>query len=346
MCKGIDNLGRSDCMPSRNASFELEGWDFQINAAIFMVLKDVKNIERVRLEGKLQDIELTKNDKTKIYAQAKFVHGYDDDRNVIKNLRSALISLKESLLADPSCISIIYCTNSPNPLKKDKSFYSGITNVSYSELPEDHKEVIDDIIKKECQGDFDCSRLRIQIIPFHGDDLDNRYKVIKEAVNEFLAELGLGESGFSKLLLPIWQNQVFKNGTIPNTSVEIKKSELVWPLIFLVTDQASDAYIAEELDQDVYEDVKAKYRNLVQNSVDQFEFYTKVVGDFNDFKFEGNRREKRHNFIAEKWRDYLIKIQGEIFMLDEEQEYVIKMILYKILVKRSEIDRIKKGVGL
>lgn len=52
-------------MPSRNASFELEGWDFQINAAIFMVLKDVKNIERVRLEGKLQDIELTKTIKQK-----------------------------------------------------------------------------------------------------------------------------------------------------------------------------------------------------------------------------------------------------------------------------------------
>lgn len=333
-------------MTSRNASYELEGWDFQLNAAIFMVLKDVKNIDKIRLEGKFQDIEITNSDKKTIHAQAKFVHGYDDDRNVIRNLQSALISLEESLSKDPECISIVYCTNNPNPLKKDKDFYSGITNVSYGELPKDSKAVVDDIIKKNCQDDFDRSRLRIQIIPFHGDDPDNRYKVIKEAVNEFLAELGFGESGFSKLLLPIWQNQVFKNGTIPDTDVRIKKSDLIWPLIFLVTDQASEAYIMEEIDQDLYEDVKSKYRNLVQNTVDKFEFYTKVVGDFNDFKFEGNPREKRHNFIAEKWRDYLIKLKGEIFMSDEEQEYVIKMILHKILVKRSEIDKIKKGVGL
>lgn len=47
-------------MTYRNASYTLFGWDFQVNAAIFIFLKNLKDIDKVRLEGKLQDIEFIK----------------------------------------------------------------------------------------------------------------------------------------------------------------------------------------------------------------------------------------------------------------------------------------------
>ena len=62
--------------------------------------------------------------------------------------------------------------------------------------------------------------------------------------------------------------EVFKNGTIPDTDVSIKKSQLVWPLIFLVTDNASDDWLMNDLDEAYFEDIKAKYRTLINNVTD------------------------------------------------------------------------------
>ena len=132
-------------MPNRNASYTLFGWDFQINAAIFIFLKNIKEIDRLRLEGELQDIEIIKKDKSKIYAQAKAIYKYDDYTNVIANLKSALSSLNESKQKDSDCNEIIYVTNTPNPFKKDMGYFSGVTNLRYEDLPETCKSIFNTI---------------------------------------------------------------------------------------------------------------------------------------------------------------------------------------------------------
>ena len=42
----------------RNATPSSFGWDFQINAAIVLMLENIKTIKSVRVEGKKEDIEL------------------------------------------------------------------------------------------------------------------------------------------------------------------------------------------------------------------------------------------------------------------------------------------------
>lgn len=42
---------------SRNATPSSFGWDFQVNAAIVLMLENVKAIKSVRIEGKKEDIE-------------------------------------------------------------------------------------------------------------------------------------------------------------------------------------------------------------------------------------------------------------------------------------------------
>lgn len=333
-------------MTSRNASYTLFGWDFQINAAIFIFLKNLKDIDKVRLEGRLEDIEFIKKDKSKVFAQAKSIYRYDDYTNVIANLKSALKSLDEAQEKDPLCNEVIYVTNTPNPFKKDMGFFSGVSNTNYDGLPDSCKAIVDSIITESSLNSLNTQQFSIQVIPFHGDNLDNRYKYIKELVNEFLANLGLPTSGFAPFLLRVWHNEIFKNGTIPNTEIHIKKSELIWPLVFLVTDQVSDDWLSQELDEGVYEEVKSKYRNIISNATDRFETYTKVVSDFRDFAFRGNNREKIIKFLSESWETYKSEIDTNNMLSDVEQEYVIKIVLHKIIVKKDYISKIKMGAGL
>ena len=55
-------------MKNRNASASAFGWDFQVNAAILLMLENIEKAEKIRVEGKDEDIEITLNDKK------RFIH--------------------------------------------------------------------------------------------------------------------------------------------------------------------------------------------------------------------------------------------------------------------------------
>ena len=58
-------------MAGTNASDSIFGWDFQINAAIILMLEDIENVQKVRVEGQTEDIEITMADGEFVFSQAK-----------------------------------------------------------------------------------------------------------------------------------------------------------------------------------------------------------------------------------------------------------------------------------
>ena len=58
-------------MRDRRAHAVLFGFDFQVNAAIVLMLENIRELKSLRLEGNEEDIELTLEDNRKILAQAK-----------------------------------------------------------------------------------------------------------------------------------------------------------------------------------------------------------------------------------------------------------------------------------
>lgn len=58
---------------NRRANATLFGFDFQRNAAIVLMLENIKELKSVRLEGNEEDIEISLNDGQKILAQAKAI---------------------------------------------------------------------------------------------------------------------------------------------------------------------------------------------------------------------------------------------------------------------------------
>lgn len=119
-------------MPNNsNASPEVFGFDFQVNATIFLLLNDIENVESVRMEGSSEDIELTLNDGKQIMAQAKaVVHGSYDFTNVRRNLKNAIKTLSS---ADNKLVEhLILITNSKNPLKENTSSSFFMVHLSQS----------------------------------------------------------------------------------------------------------------------------------------------------------------------------------------------------------------------
>ena len=130
-------------MSDRNASASAFGWDFQVNAAILLMLENIKEAKCVRVEGADEDIEITFQDEKKLYAQAKAVEKPDDTSHVIDKLAKALETLSEAAKNGDGKI-FTYITNSSNPFNSQRtlSYFMGRTHLYYDELPDIAKDVI------------------------------------------------------------------------------------------------------------------------------------------------------------------------------------------------------------
>ena len=99
-------------MRDRRAHAVLFGFDFQVNAAIVLMLENIRELKSLRLEGNEEDIELTLEDNRNILAQAKSVENASSDfSNVRANLKKTLITLSEGV-QKAETKQLIFITNS------------------------------------------------------------------------------------------------------------------------------------------------------------------------------------------------------------------------------------------
>ena len=76
---------------NRRAQAVFFGFDFQVNAAIVLMLENIQELNSLKLEGNYEDIELELNTGEYILAQAKSVEKSSVDfQNVRNNLKKAL----------------------------------------------------------------------------------------------------------------------------------------------------------------------------------------------------------------------------------------------------------------
>ena len=136
-------------MSDRNASASAFGWDFQANSAILLMLENIKDAKRVRVEGADEDIEITLQDQLKVYAQAKAVEKPDDTSHVIDKLTKALETLSDAAKKGDGSL-FTYVTNSSNPFNNQRtlSYFTGRTHLGYDELPDAAQNKINEIIQK------------------------------------------------------------------------------------------------------------------------------------------------------------------------------------------------------
>lgn len=334
------------CMSNTNASDKLFGWDFQINAAIVLMLEDIDKISRVRVEGATEDIELTMTNGGYVYSQAKSIVKSTDHRNVKRNLIKGLKTLNAAS-ANDDCIKLVYITNSNNPLKDDTamSIFYGPSKRSYDSLPNSSKKVIDDILAKQSFNEVDKSKLYIYTLPFETDDLRERYKVVIEKVKDFISSVKPYLSGIAQDILDIWQQQLFQNATFHDTELVITKEDLIWPMIVILSDNERTNPFIDEIDDGEYNEICERYKSFIDCKSQKFTFTTRVLSAFQAYQPAGiTGNERILTFINEHWMDYSEDFTADISK--DLTETLIKITLYRLLLQRHLINEIKKKVNL
>ena len=289
-----------------NASPEVFGFDFQINATIFLLLDNIKELKTIRMEGASENIELTMNNGSQIMAQAKgIVKGSSDFSNVRRNLKKAIKTLSSA--DNKSVEQLILITNSKNPLKEDTSksfFYGPPVAVGYNNLSEEAKKVIDTIVE-QLGVPFDKNKFQIYYFMFETDNSKTRYAVIEEKVKDFINQLNLGQVLSATELLQVWQNDLFHNGSQTDTTIKLSKKEIVWPVIVLTLGKQLPSEYIEDYDQGFINEITAQYSYIINTISEQYDTITKIIFDYNSSNYKLSMKERARKFVADKWKDYI-----------------------------------------
>lgn len=327
-------------MSNRNASASAFAWDFQANSAMLLMLENIREAKRVRVEGSDEDIEITLDDHTKIYAQAKAVEKPDDTSHVIDKLTKALETLSDAAKNGDGS-QFTYMTNSSNPFNNQRtvSYFTGRTHLGFDELPDQAQKRIKDIITKNGFADLDVHKLDIRVIPFYGNDLKNRYKEIQACVNEFLATVSVNLPGVNAEIMEIWQRDLFLNATQSDTAISVSKEKMIWRLIVLVVDKTAANEYKKDFDDDEISEIERKYKLIINQNTMSYEIISRILSDYR--KIKGSSKK----FVGDHWKDYL-DIVNVIEADNDTKESLLKIILYRILTQRQYIRDIKRGSNL
>lgn len=332
---------------SKRANAVMFGFDFQVNAAIVLMIENIEDLKSLRLEGNYEDISLELENKQYILAQAKsVVESSKDFRNVRKNLKNSLSSLSEGN-NKVNAQQLIMITNSPNPLNESASqnLFLGVAHRGFSSLPKSSQELIEGFLSGINQP-LSPDKFMIQVLPFETDNDIERYKMVKQAVDDFIGDLKLNISGLGKKLLSIWHEEVFKNGTKKDSAIQLKKKDVVWPIILISTDvERCDDTFADIFDSSAYDEITHQYKETIESCCERCEFFIKVLCDYNEYSCSKKPVEKCLDFAINQWENYLSEFEpGSID--DETKKGLIQIVLYNIVRNRITIDKIKKGVKL
>lgn len=130
-------------MKERRAHAAYFGYDFQVKAAIVIMLDNIESAKSLKLEGE-EDIEIRLVDGSSVLAQAKAVEDPTDVSHVRDKLKAALESLSEGA-AKVNAQQLILVTNSTNPFNDPESrgLFWGPNRYNYQSLPVSSRKLID-----------------------------------------------------------------------------------------------------------------------------------------------------------------------------------------------------------
>lgn len=335
-----------------NAQSSAFGWDFQSSLALFFVSKDLKNLDKVKVEGRTEDIELYYEDGRTVFIQAKSQKNPYSSSNTNKHLTSAMKTLINTSLKS-EYTTLYYGTNISNPFVYKEFqglFLGGPTDYTFDELSEKIQTKIKKSVEIAAKDEelslmkFDYNCLRICTLPFFGDDDDTRYRYIKENIEIFLDKLDIRRPVVSRIF-DYYQLIFSKNSS---KSIDIKKKELAWPIIIFSLDTNSDEFFTEfDLDMSEEDAVENIYQDFIDKKSLDFSLITEIINDFSAFLKTKNYTDRRSTpviFIKQNWSFY----SGKIFSdeLSEIAEPVTQLIMWKIIKKNKIIKKLQKEVNL
>ena len=369
-------LNTEYCDFTNDASAASFGWDFQSNAGIFLFLKYLKEAESIKIESKLQDIEISLSNGGKILAQAKSCQDYTIARDKKERFKDALISLaKFSAYGD----RLIYISNIPDTLDSAKNDFNNKI-VAYSSCLQGIRNEIDQVFESTCNSirakiakekdakkaskmaqilglveGFDKSKLYISVIsPFWGED-QNRYSEISNAIISFLVDdLRLGNDdarAIKQKLLEHWQLKCQHNSSQPDRDAQkrITKEEFAWPVaVYLTEDTVPEIEdcLSFVPDQSLRREIAGIMVSPAVVYHERFEFSNKVIQDYIQFRSSQpvGTEDVEKLFIKQHGNDYCTEFKTDDDV--QKTEYLTKSFIFRILCNHKNMNKISAGIGV
>ena len=332
-------------MNSTQASATIFGFQFQINAAIYLMLKHFSDFDQIKIEGSQEDIELFLHDNKKIYAQAKSKEfPTKDNKGHSEKLKDALRTL--SNVDDRGNYDLMYISNlEENPLNSGTKEFDGISSLKYDELKEESKKKIDNQISNE-NYNIDTSRLIIAKIPFYGDDWEQRHKEISKKMSEFVSDVSPSLSSFANRIITIWEEEFLHNASVKSPKITINKENVVWGLVVckLQLDDVKKFDEKLEIEETDFLEAIDEYEKIIDIKSSTFLDYNKIISLYSQYKLKSDKSVSIYEFIQGN--------KEEIFNLifpDKNKDDIVlqacaKIIAKEIILRSKSIEEIKRGV--
>jgi len=319
----------------RNASPTVRGYSFQVGAGISLMLDYVKEFSHIKIESASDDIELTLNDGMKIYAQAKCVMQMDDQRNASSDLKKALNAFKDDLEENPNATKFIYITNIHNPLSsesKDAFTFGSIHN--FSDLNADDQKNIEEKIG---DSNFPHSKFQVQILWFFGEK-NEKFRKIEEKIEKFLISADIS-AGYSSRLLDDWRCLFTDNGSDKpekDDGKELSKEYVIYSLIALLIESntITDENVRAVSGYEDFDDILMEFSKIINERICDYEFITKIVGDYLTKLQSSNNNNYIYEFIEKEWQNYEIQF---LYLSDEVKRKALTKILIFLVIRRHRI---------
>ena len=325
---------------NRNASASAFGWQFQINIAIYLMIKYFGKFKEMKIEGEKEDIEISLNNSKKIYAQAKSKQNINDGdtSSYSTKLRKALESLSD--VNDNDSESLIYISNlEPNPLNSGTNEFELVSFFKYNELSLASKEKID-IQLNQLQKNINRDKLIIAKVPFFGEDKETKQKYIIAKIENFLTFISSDLLPYKNRFLQMLESEALHNATQNNMKLKFKKEDVLWRLLILKLGDGNSIKFDEsmEIEEETFFEALDTYDRIINYKEADFDVYNKISNLILKAKIEN--KEIRSN-------QFVIKYENEIYDIvfknnkDSNMETIekacSKIIAKKIFIRKGNI---------
>ena len=206
--------------------------------------------------------------------------------------------------------------------------------------------IIDGIIKSNNLSNIEKDKLSVEVIPFYGDDEDNRYKEISKSVENFMDDVANRNTPKNKILEKL-QLKFQRNASKKDVNITLTKKKIVWCIIAVICDSGNefvtDEMIDEEFDGDygLRDSVKETYGFVIEDSSYKFQLISKLLAEYQKYKML-NKAKSYKDFIKTNWALFLDFFPD---VKPDQQKMLVYMILGKIFNNQSVIKNIRENVG-
>lgn len=186
----------------------------------------------------------------------------------------------------------------------------------------------------------------IQIIPFDPRySYDDKFHSVQNYVENFLINRNLMRNT-SLSIMRNWHDLFRENSESYSKDKVLTKKDLLWVIVVIEFNQPfSTDTIASKLNIDsaIMDEMNDRFKEVFDYISERLEFCARIWADKEEYVEDSlmSSSSSIYDFINNSWQNYLKLLQVDN-VSGEEQEALVKMVLYRILTKKSTIKNIMR----